>query len=149
MVSAKISHLCKRIFPVYVSCRIRLRLLFRFSLRLHCVPQPIFYTYGILHPTILVLLFLFFNLTSSLASGCRGQPGGVARMERKGGGRGSCKEKKREGMSGAKEDPHWGLIMYREVRRRNRFRMVYKEDHLSNGFSQSFQGDPPKLNLSA
>ena len=52
-------------------------------------------------------------------------------------------------MSGAKEDPHWGLIMYREVRRRNRFRMVYKEDHLSNGFSQSFQGDPPKLNLSA
>ena len=59
------------------------------------------------------------------------------------------KKKKREGMSGAKEDPHWGLIMYREVRRRNRFRMVYKEDQLSNGFSQSFQGDPPKLNLSA
>ena len=52
-------------------------------------------------------------------------------------------------MTGAKEDPHWGLIIYREVRRRNGFRLVYKEDQLSNGFSQSFQGDQPKLNLSA
>ena len=32
---------------------------------------------------------------------------------------GVAKKKKREGMSGTKKDPHWGLIMYREVRRQN------------------------------
>lgn len=150
MASVKLSHLCKWVFSSLRRLPIRLRLLFFFLLSRYwaCtgLDSRFLHNFTTHSPCLAGSILQSSYLKHSkwvlkTARWARGWEKGEEVVVKVG-----SWGKEREG---PKEDPHWGLIIYREVRRRNRFRLVYKEDQLSNGFPQSFDGEQPKLNLPA